>query len=251
MRPHFFSKNHTRTPFVELNTEKCKACWKCIEACPSGVMGKVDLPWHKHILFENPASCSGCFECINECDSGAVKKVIGQIHKNKTETRNLSLSINICLLIVAAAAIFSGFLIQISYHMGHHGEIAAGLKVYGLNYYGWSDFHKISIALLTVLVTIHTILHRKWYSIVLKKNLVSKNLLVIILTALFILVAITGYASWTIHITNGSEAIRKFFIEFHDKLTLFLFVFLLIHISKRLKWFASAFRRETNHENNK
>jgi 2-oxoglutarate ferredoxin oxidoreductase subunit delta len=68
MKPNFFKCRHTRTPFVQLDTRKCKACWKCLEDCPNKVIRKIDLPWHKHALIVNSDKCTGCLKCINACE---------------------------------------------------------------------------------------------------------------------------------------------------------------------------------------
>jgi hypothetical protein len=80
---------------------------------------------------------------------------------------------------------------------------------------------------------------------VIVKKLLTRNSQVIILSVLFILVAITGFTPWFIHLLKGDEMVRKTFIEIHDKLALLLSVFLLLHIAKRLKWFIwrSLFRQ--------
>ncbi|MBI4763616.1 MAG: DUF4405 domain-containing protein [Deltaproteobacteria bacterium] len=87
-----------------------------------------------------------------------------------------SFLINLGLLLFGTAMVFSGILIQISYHMGHHGEIATTHLVLGLNYFNWSDLHKISIVLVSMGIVFHIIWHWKWYKTVMwKKKLVVKN----------------------------------------------------------------------------
>jgi hypothetical protein len=149
------------------------------------------------------------------------------------------------LLISCLAAMFSGLLIQVNYHMGNHGSIEISDRVLGLNYAGWSAFHKISIVILFALMLFHFYRHLKWYKNVIVKKLLTRNSQVIILSVLFILVAITGFTPWFIHLLKGDEMVRKTFIEIHDKLALLLSVFLLLHIAKRLKWFIwrSLFRQ--------
>ncbi len=70
---NIFKQNHIRTAFVQLNTRKCNACWKCINKCPSKAIGKIDLPWHKHALILKADKCIGCMKCINICEFGAYK----------------------------------------------------------------------------------------------------------------------------------------------------------------------------------
>jgi 2-oxoglutarate ferredoxin oxidoreductase subunit delta len=75
MKPRFFNRERSKTPFIQLNTRKCKACWKCIEDCPKQVISKIDLPWHKHVVIAEPVKCSGCLNCINVCQYGAFEKL--------------------------------------------------------------------------------------------------------------------------------------------------------------------------------
>ncbi len=156
--------------------------------------------------------------------------------KNK-KSKTSKFIINLGLLVAGIAMAFSGMLIQICYHMGNHGGINTLTLIYGIDYFGWSDIHKISIILLSLFMIFHFILHWKWYKTIIKKKLMGKNKQVIILTVLFILVALTGYIPWFVQLSGSSELIRKGFIEIHDKLTLILLIFLILHIIKRLKWY--------------
>ncbi|NJK87323.1 MAG: FeS-binding protein [Bacteroidales bacterium] len=72
---NFFNSNHQESAFVKLNTRKCKACWDCIAACKSNVLGKIDLPWHKHSIIANAKSCTGCFVCVKTCKYDAFIKI--------------------------------------------------------------------------------------------------------------------------------------------------------------------------------
>jgi uncharacterized Fe-S center protein len=74
MKSRFFNLERSKTPFIQLNTRKCKACWKCIEDCPKQVINKIDLPWHKHAVIAEPGNCRGCMNCINVCQYGAYVK---------------------------------------------------------------------------------------------------------------------------------------------------------------------------------
>ncbi|MCK9305583.1 MAG: DUF4405 domain-containing protein, partial [Bacteroidales bacterium] len=99
---------------------------------------------------------------------------------------------NLGLLISGIATIFSGILIQIRFHMGNHGNIALNENVFGLNYQNWSLTHKISIVALTLLMIYHIYRHWKWYKVVITKKLIAKNQQVLILSLLFVFVAISG-----------------------------------------------------------
>ena len=141
---------------------------------------------------------------------------------------------------------FSGMLIQVKYHMGNHGNIAINDYVFGINYQSWSAFHKVSIVILSLLMIFHVYHHWKWYKGVILKKLITKNQQVLILSSLFVLVAITGLTPWFIDLLKGDEVLRKLFIEIHDKLAIILSVYLILHIIKRLRWFFTTFEKMTN-----
>jgi hypothetical protein len=159
-------------------------------------------------------------------------------------------TMNLGLLISGITTAFSGLLIQIKYHMGHHGNIAVNDFVLGINYKNWSDFHKISIVILSVLMIYHIYKHWKWYKIVVLKKLLAKNRQVILLSVLFVLVAMTGFIPWFIDLLKGDEMLRKMFIEIHDKLAIILAVYLILHIIKRWNWFLTTFEKISNTTHN-
>lgn len=238
-------RGKTKTDYILLDTKKCEACWKCMEACPDNVIGRVNLPWHKHALIIKRDKCTGCSKCIKACESNAITKVSTNNDKEKTVKKNPNkrLIINAGAFLTGFLAVFSGSLLQFSYHMGHHGEIDFNKMVLDVNYSGWTAIHKISILLLSVFMIFHIAQHWTWYKTIIKKRLITKNKQVFILTTVFILVAITGYIPWIIDLTVNDEMSRKIFIEIHDKLTIILSIFLTLHIAKRLKWFMTTMKR--------
>jgi len=56
-----------RTDYFWTNNRNCEACWKCIDACPKQVIGKVSFLWHKHIIIKDGENCTGCKKCIKTC----------------------------------------------------------------------------------------------------------------------------------------------------------------------------------------
>jgi 2-oxoglutarate ferredoxin oxidoreductase subunit delta len=74
MSPPLFTGKAHHSEFVILNAHACEACWCCVEACPSKVIGKVNLPWHKHAVFRTDIRCTGCFKCIKACKRSALSK---------------------------------------------------------------------------------------------------------------------------------------------------------------------------------
>jgi hypothetical protein len=156
---------------------------------------------------------------------------------------SFSFKINLGLFFSALIMIFSGLLLQVKYHLGNHGNIVTKNNVFGLDYYCWSSIHKISIVILSLVMIFHVYLHWKWYSAVIKKRLVSKNKQVLMLSVLFVLVAVTGFIPWVINLLEGNLMVRKAFIEVHDKLAIVLSVYIILHIVKRLKWFFTTFEK--------
>lgn len=72
MRLHFPLHRHTRTDYIMLNTSACRACWACIAACPRDVLGKAQLPGHRHAHVDHADRCAGCRRCVAACPHGAI-----------------------------------------------------------------------------------------------------------------------------------------------------------------------------------
>ncbi len=157
------------------------------------------------------------------------------------KTANI-LIINSGLLLSGLVMIFSGLLIQAEYHMEGHGEIDTEKIVIGFIYSAWSAIHKTSAIIVLSLMAFHILQHWSWFKSILKKRLFRKNRQVLILTIVFIIVTITGLIPWGIKLSSGNEAIRKAYIEIHDKIALVLFVYLILHISKRINYY--GFKRK-------
>ncbi|PKN29299.1 MAG: hypothetical protein CVU64_08985 [Deltaproteobacteria bacterium HGW-Deltaproteobacteria-21] len=161
------------------------------------------------------------------------------------EKKSLTLGFltNLGLLLTGFTTALSGFVIQFAYHMGHHGHIEQSSLALGMDYGGWSHIHKVSIVIISLSAIVHIVLHWKWYKTVVRKKLLGKNRLVLTLTILFVIVALTGYIPWVIDLTGGREETRKGFIEVHDKLTFILLPYLVIHVTRRWRWFISSYKR--------
>lgn len=155
----------------------------------------------------------------------------------------------------------SGLVLQLGFHFGGGGRqrhfnraahavvgeiekpqcIDSFKTVWGISYTGWSSIHKFAIALFLIFMVYHIFVHWNWYNGVFKKRLIGKNKQVIILSGIFILVAITGLIPWFIDSTFSDYALRKAFIEIHDKIALVFVVFLILHTFKRATWFYKAY----------
>lgn len=159
---------------------------------------------------------------------------------------NFRFIINLGLLICGLLTAFTGILIQIGYHMGNHGNIDINHYVYGISYSGWSAIHKTSIVALTLLMIHHFVQHWKWYKGVITKRLLRKNRQVLILSLIFIVVALTGLTPWIMSLLPFDGLPRKWFIEIHDKLAILLTIYLVLHITKRLKWYSVTLKSLRN-----
>ena len=66
---------HKQTAYIQLDTNKFKACWKCLDTCSNKVLDSVNILWHKHAHIVNGSNCTGCLECVNVCESNALSDV--------------------------------------------------------------------------------------------------------------------------------------------------------------------------------
>lgn len=178
-------------------------------------------------------------------------KLSNKISDKGSSNKKLKLAfiVNLGLIISGLAMSLSGFVIQFKYHMGHNPVLESENSVLETGYINWTNIHKISIIVISILATFHFILHWRWYRTVIIKKLGDRNKLQIILLIVFIIVAITGYIPWIVDLTGGSEIVRKSFIEIHDKITILLFVLLVIHVTKRLKWYTASLDKLINKQN--
>ena len=69
--PHRLSK-HNSTKYVRLDTPLCQACWKCVEACPNDVIGKIEFIFHKHSRIDHAEMYKGCQKCVKACPQQAI-----------------------------------------------------------------------------------------------------------------------------------------------------------------------------------
>jgi len=147
------------------------------------------------------------------------------------------LIVNNLLLVSGIIMTVSGLIQQIGFHMGNHGDqLQTDQLVWGLDRTEWSVIHKVTIVIFSILMICHICTHWKWYKGVISKNQIRKNRQVFILSVLFVLVAVTGLIPWFIDLSGGVGSLRLILIEIHDKLALFLAIFLILHLVKRIKF---------------
>ncbi|MDQ7092508.1 ferredoxin family protein [Desulfosporosinus sp. PR] len=75
MRHHHHLTKHSQTNYILINTRLCKACWQCVAACPSNVLGKVNVLIHKHVRINNHQNCQGCLACVKACPYKAISSL--------------------------------------------------------------------------------------------------------------------------------------------------------------------------------
>lgn len=46
-------------PYVRADLYKCKAYWRCVEACPGQIIGKVGFLWQNILLSKIPVTVQG------------------------------------------------------------------------------------------------------------------------------------------------------------------------------------------------
>lgn len=232
------SRKRAEVRTIGLDTSKCVACWKCVESCAMGALGKINLPWHKHAVIVSESSCIGCLKCMNVCDSHALFKVdLANNGGKKIQRRGfwIRLRANLGLLLAALVVVFSGFLIQFCYHVGHGGEINKLNLVLGLTYVSWTLVHKLAVLLLSFYMGTHIYKHRKWFVNMLLRRTKTKTRGLVWLTIMFFITFLTGYCSWLVDLAGGDMHLRKAFIEIHDKVTIFFFGMLLWHVYKKFR----------------
>jgi ferredoxin len=65
-------------PVIRLDTRRCRGCGKCVRVCPQGVLGMVDLPFHRHAWIELAEKCTGCMLCVKACPHRCIQIGEGQ-----------------------------------------------------------------------------------------------------------------------------------------------------------------------------
>jgi hypothetical protein len=158
--------------------------------------------------------------CLDEEDSVAMRRRI---------------VLNLALLLAGLASASSGLTMQIKYHMGRHGRLDATDWGYPI----WAQFHKFAAVTVLALVAWHLIVNWKWLRAVWNKGLFRKHRQLVTMSPIFVAAVLTGLGAWAIGWTGGGFRSEKLVVEIHDKLTLFLTVFLILHVWSRRRRLAN------------
>ena len=61
---------------IEINTNRCKGCLLCIEACPKQVIelgkNKVNASGYNYVIATAEKECTGCAACGTVCPDGCI-----------------------------------------------------------------------------------------------------------------------------------------------------------------------------------
>ena len=85
----------------------------------------------------------------------------------KRDKTIVAFATNLCLLSASSVMVLSGLVIQIHYHMKH---LEKNRLILGIDYFEWSDIHKMAIVMVSLFAINHIILHWKWYKAVVQKK---------------------------------------------------------------------------------
>ena len=63
----FKHQHKLSTEFIDFIPKGCISCWKCVEACPKNVIGKIEVLFHRHAILVDADACIGCKKCVKAC----------------------------------------------------------------------------------------------------------------------------------------------------------------------------------------
>ena len=72
-------------PRIEVDANKCKACYLCVNACPKKCLGKSKTISKKGYFpaeMEHPENCIGCAMCYMMCPDIAITVIKGRQFKD-------------------------------------------------------------------------------------------------------------------------------------------------------------------------
>jgi len=144
--------------------------------------------------------------------------------------------LNVGLLVAGTASLPSGFLIQLTYHMGH--GVWAGRSVWGWDYPTWALVHQLSSAALLAFAAWHLYLNRKPLLAILKRNGAWRRQGPI-LFATFAAAVATALLAWAVGHGFNHHFAERALVEIHDKVVLPMSVLLALHVwqrRSRLPW---------------
>jgi hypothetical protein len=148
----------------------------------------------------------------------------------RSVTATLRGPINVSLLVAGTASLVSGFLIQVSYHMGH--GVSPGRAVWGWDYPTWALFHQIFSAALLASAAWHLYLNRKPLLAILKRNGAWRRQGPILFST-FAAADTTALLAWATAVGFDHHLAERALVEIHDKVVIPMSVLLVLHVWQR------------------
>jgi ferredoxin len=150
------------------------------------------------------------------------------------EKNNANYWINISSLLPFILLMSSGIILQANYHFARKPDY---YEVFSLNRSDWLLLHIIFALISTPIIIIHLALHFKWIKNLFKNKFSSKGNKIVrtskILLVLYFFTVITGLVPWIfIEDPHG----KRMLIELHDKITLGIIIYFILHFIQHFKW---------------
>jgi ferredoxin len=195
MTTSLFHSERMQTRHIQLNPGLCHACWQCVDACQSNVLGRIDFLGHRHARIKNPDQCTGCLNCVQVCEHGALEaapqpatqEVRTDSKKPKTFNRRAFVSVIL---------FFSGLILPLSGIMNHELQFEPLTP----QRHFWMSVHNVSALLFAIAAILHiksNLGPLKNYLGIAKGMLVSREALAAVL---LVAGAVTLFASHAFHV---------------------------------------------------
>lgn len=202
------------TAYVKMFPRQCQACWECVDACPKDVIGRVNLPWHKHVVFKDADACIGCGKCIKTCPHGVFSKLGESSSPSAFPCKNPQTRAVCFLSLTFVAASITG----IGLHLAGHGTDHHLWTI-------WAVAHIVASVLWLIGLSSHVRAHAGWYKAVIRRGIGRKSRIPLFLLALFSVVVITA----VLRLAVGGHA-----GHLHYLAGLLLILLTLIHALRRV-----------------
>lgn len=156
-----------------------------------------------------------------------------QTGKKPTNRSDARYRTDMLSLITFALTLYSGVLLQIVYHMGHH---QAEYAILGLDRAGWLNVHLAGMALTMMAIGVHLSFNAgSLKALFVANNYIRRSARTRVtfwLGVIFCATALTGITAWPMQESPASRML----IEIHDKLGPVLIVLAVIHIWQHGSW---------------
>lgn len=169
------------TKHIAMNPSRCVACWKCVEQCPKGAIGKVGFMWHHHAVFSNADACTGCRRCVKTCQKGVFFVPDADFKMPGLRQRMASkLNVGHLLSVAFVVTAVTGVGLHLAWHAAGHAT-----------WHSWAVAHVAASLLWIIAVAQHVGRHWRWYTSP-RDGSVTRIAATAALSAAFLLAAVTG-----------------------------------------------------------